>query len=113
MFPTVDWGNGISDAWSKVAAFAPKFAGFLVILFVGYFVAKALGKVVDRVLERVGFDNLVERGGVKKALSKSKYDASDIIGKIVFWGAFLFVLQLAFGLFGTNPVSTLLAGVIA
>jgi hypothetical protein len=29
------------------------------------------------VLTRVGFDRLVERGGVKKALAHSKYDASD------------------------------------
>jgi hypothetical protein len=31
----------------------------------------------------------------------------------VFYVAFLFVLQLAFGLFGPNPISDLLAGIIA
>jgi hypothetical protein len=31
----------------------------------------------------------------------------------VTWGAFLFVLQLAFGIFGENPISDLLAGLIA
>jgi hypothetical protein len=61
----------------------------------------------------VGFDRLVERGGIKKALANSKYDASEIMGKIVYYFVLLFVLQLAFGVFGNNPISTLLTGVIA
>jgi hypothetical protein len=96
-----------------VATFIPKFAGFLVILLVGWFVAKAIAKVADRVLERVGFDKAVERGGVKKALDRTKYDASDLVSKVVFYALFLIVLQMAFGLFGPNPVSDMIAGVVA
>ena len=113
MLAAIEYSQGIEDAWSSIAAFVPKLLGFLVILLVGYFVAKAIGKIVDKVLDRVGFDRAVERGGVKQALSKSKYDASDIISKVVFWTLFLFVLQMAFGVFGANPVSDLLASVIA
>jgi hypothetical protein len=61
----------------------------------------------------VGFDRLVERGGVGRALARSKYDASDLLAKIVFYAIMLFVLQLAFGIFGPNPISALLFGVIA
>lgn len=104
---------GLGDAWSSVAAFVPKLIGFLLILVIGYFVAKAIQKVAGRVLERVGFDDWVERGGVKKALAKSKLDASGILAKIAFWALMLFVLQLAFGVFGPNPISALLTGVIA
>ena len=113
MLAAIEYSQGIEDAWSSIAAFVPKLLGFLVILVVGYFIAKAIGKVIDKVLERVGFDSAVERGGVKQALSKSKFDASDIVSKFVFWTLFLFVLQLAFGVFGANPVSDLLASVIA
>jgi hypothetical protein len=113
MLAAIQFDQGIEDAWSGIASFVPKLLGFLVILVVGYFVAKAIGKIVDKVLERVGFDSAVERGGVKQALSKSKYDASDLVSKVVFWTLFLFVLQLAFGVFGANPISDLLASVIA
>jgi hypothetical protein len=105
--------NGLGDAWASVATFLPKLIGFLIILIIGYFIAKALAKVVDGILERVGFDNMVERGGVGQALAKSRFDASDILGKLVFYALFLFVLQLAFGVFGPNPVSDLIKGVIA
>ena len=113
MLAAVEWSRGIEDAWTNVAAFVPKLAAFLVVLVVGIIVAKPLAKAADKVLERVGFDEAVERGGVKKALDRSKYDASDIVGKVVYYALFLFVLQLAFGVFGANPVSDLLAGVIA
>jgi hypothetical protein len=109
----IDFSTGVEDAWSRVATFVPKLLGFLIILVVGYFIAKAIAKIVDKVLERVGFDKAVERGGVKQALSKSKYDASDLVSKVVFYGLFLLVLQMAFGVFGANPVSDLIASVIA
>ena len=105
--------EGLGDAWATIATFIPKFIAFLLILIIGYFIAKAVSKILDRVLERVGFDKAVERGGVGKALAQSKYDASSILGTIVFYALFLFVLQLAFGLFGPNPISDLIKGVIA
>lgn len=105
--------NGLGEGLAAAATFVPKFLAFLLILVIGYFVAKAVEKVVDGLLERVGFDKYVERGGVKKALENSKFDASSILAKLAFFVLFLFVLQLAFGIFGANPVSELLQGVIA
>ena len=96
-----------------MAVFIPKLLGFLLILIIGYFIAKALGTLFEKVLERVGFDRAVERGGVKDALARTSYDASDIVGKLVFYLLFLLVLQLAFGVFGPNPISDLLEGIIA
>ena len=109
----VDYQAGIENAWSNVATFIPKLLAALVILLVGYFVAKAIASILDKVLERVGFDRVVERGGVRQVLARSKYDPSDILAKLVFWTIMLLVLQLAFGVFGANPVSNLLSGLIA
>ena len=113
MLAAVDYSRGVEDAWAKIATFVPKLLGFLAVLIIGYLVAKAIGKIFDKVLERVGFDKAVERGGVKKALANSKYDASTIVSKIVFYALFLLVLQLAFGIFGANPVSRMIEGVVA
>lgn len=109
----VDLGQGVEDAFSDVVTFVPKLIGFLLILVIGYFVAKAISKIADKALERVGFDEAVERGGIKKALSKSKYDASTILSQVIFYALFLIVLQLAFGVFGPNPISDLITGIIA
>ncbi|MFL5880690.1 MAG: mechanosensitive ion channel family protein, partial [Actinomycetota bacterium] len=109
----VDFQGGVSSAWSNVITFVPKLAAALVIILVGYLLAKVVASVLDKVLERVGFDRAVERGGVKQALARSKYDPSDIIAKLAFWLLFLVSLQIAFGVFGPNPISDLLTGIIA
>ncbi|MEX1907587.1 hypothetical protein L6241_04660 [Janibacter sp. Y6] len=105
--------NALDQLWVALALYVPKIVLFLVILVIGWIVAKILGKAVDSILERVGFDRAVERGGVKRALAKSQYDASSIVGKVVYYTLVLFVLQLAFGVFGPNPISDLLTRVIA
>ena len=109
----VDFQGGVSSAWSNVITFVPKLAAALLIILVGYLLAKVVASVLNKVLERVGFDRAVERGGLKQALARSKYDPSDIIAKLAFWLIFLVSLQIAFGVFGPNPISDLLQGLIA
>ncbi len=109
----VDWQGGVDNAWSNVAEFLPKLVGFLIILVVGWIVARVLAKVTNTVLERVGFDKAVERGGVGAALARSQYDASDLVAKLVYYAVVLVALVMAFNVFGPNPISDLLAGLIA
>jgi small-conductance mechanosensitive channel len=109
----VDIGAGITDAWRSVMTFVPKLLAFLVILVIGVIIAKIIAKAVDKVLERVGFDRVAERGGLKQALARSKYDASDIVAKLVYYAIVLIALQFAFGVWGPNPVSDLLTDIVA
>ncbi len=113
VFAQVDFGSSVEEFVQTVGRVLPQVVLFLLILIVGYFIAKAIGGIVDRILGRVGFDRAVERGGVGRALARTKYDPSGILGKVVFYGLMLFVLQLAFGVFGDNPISELIRGVIA
>jgi hypothetical protein len=103
----------LNTGLAAVVAFVPKLLLAIVILVVGLIVARLISKALSKLLERVGFDRLVERGGVAKALANSKLDASDLIAKILYYTLVLFVLQFAFGVFGKNPVSTLLGTIIA
>lgn len=103
----------LGSAIEMVITFIPRLLAFLAVLLIGYFVAKAIERIMDAVLERVGFDRVVERGGIKKALARSRYDASSLLSRIVFYIVMLFVLQLSFGVWGPNPVSNMLDGVVA
>ncbi|MEV0810459.1 hypothetical protein [Micromonospora sp. NPDC050200] len=108
-----NFGDAVGDALGAVMLFLPKAVAFVAILVVGWLVAKAVLKIVDKVLDRVHFDKAVERGGIKTALARSRYDASDIVAKLAYYGVLLVTLQLAFGIWGPNPISDLIAGVIA
>ncbi|MBY8874896.1 hypothetical protein K7640_24000 [Micromonospora sp. PLK6-60] len=107
------FGDAVGDAFRAVMLFLPKALAFVAILVVGWFVAKAVRKIVDKLLERIHFDRAVERGGIKASLARSRYDASDLVAQLAFYAVLLVTLQLAFGIWGPNPVSDLIAGVIA
>ncbi|MGW4489320.1 membrane protein [Amycolatopsis sp. NPDC004368] len=109
----IDVGRGISDAWSTVATFVPKLLVFLIILVIGWLISKAIAKLVDKLLHRVGFDRLVERGGLKTMLDRSKFDASNLISKLLYYALLLITLQIAFVVWGPNPVSDLLTAIVA
>lgn len=108
-----DIGSAATDMWRSVLLFIPKAIAFVAILVIGWIVAQFVLKIVNKVLERVGFDRAVERGGVGRALQRSKYDASDILAKLAFYAILLFTLQLAFGVWGPNPISDLIGSVVA
>jgi hypothetical protein len=105
--------DGLAVMWASVMAFLPKFLLFLAVIVAGYFLARYLAKLFDLLLERLRFDHLVDRGGVKRVLARSGYDASDVLAKLLFYTLFLLVLQFAFGIWGPNPVSDLLTAIIA
>jgi hypothetical protein len=69
-------------------SFVPNLLGGLVILVVGYFVAKVLGKLVGTLLGRVGFDQWMDRAGVSGVLQRSGtgLTASAMLGKVVWAG---------------------------
>ncbi len=108
----VDFGGAVTDGFRTFATFIPKLIGFLLILIIGYFIAKVISKVVDKLLQKAGFDRAVERGGIKKALAKSNYDASDIVAKIVFFAIFIPVLSAAIGQLGIAALQAPLAAFI-
>lgn len=109
----MDLQQGLNNAWTGVASFVPKLVGAIVIFIIGWIVAKVLAKLCAKVLSRVGFDRAVERGGLGRMLRGSAYEPSNILAKIVYWAVLLFTLQFAFGVFGANPISDLLSGIIA
>jgi hypothetical protein len=108
----VDISGGISSAWTAIANFVPKLVAFLVIMLIGWVIAKVLGKVVGMVLGKVGFDRVVERGGLKQMLERNNYNASTLIAKVVYYAILLIALEVAFGVFGPNPISNILTAIV-
>jgi hypothetical protein len=85
---------------------------FLVILVIGWLVARVLMQAVATLLRKLKFDNFAQRGVVGQALGRNNYDASGLIAKIVYYIVLLVTLLLAFGVFGNNPVYSMLNAVV-
>lgn len=105
--------QGFQQAWNDIAAALPRLFLFGAILIAGFAVATLASVAVVGLLRRMGFERAVERSGVRHVLARSRFDAMGLLGKVVLYGVLLFTLQLAFGLFGDNPVSDLLAAVVS
>jgi hypothetical protein len=105
--------NGLGQAWTLVATFVPKLLAFLLILFVGWLIAKAISKALGMVMSKLGFSRLVEKTGLSHLTARSGVNVGTILVKLVYYFVLLIALQLAFGVFGeSNPVSSLLNDVI-
>ncbi|HUJ05155.1 MAG TPA: hypothetical protein VLX31_03485 [Streptosporangiaceae bacterium] len=109
---SVNFGQSLQNLINTIAHAIPKIAVFLLILIVGGFIAWVIGRLITKGLQRIGFNRFAERGAVGQALSRGRWDASTLVGKIIYYMILLFVLQMAFGVFGPNPISVLLTAVV-
>ncbi|MEE9415197.1 MAG: hypothetical protein V3V01_07925 [Acidimicrobiales bacterium] len=111
----IDFGGAFTDAFSDLFSFIPKILVFLVVLFIGWWVAKIIRKLAHRVLTKVGFDGIVDRSGLGTYIERAGYaDSGLLLAKIVYLFIMLIVLQLALAAFGDgNPFSELLNDFIA
>jgi hypothetical protein len=103
--------DALAQLWRTLATTAPKAALFLAILAVGYVVARVISSAITRLLLRAGFNRLTDKAGLNKLIGGSYPNV--LVGKLAFFSVLLIVLQLAFGVFGPNPISTLITSVIA
>jgi hypothetical protein len=105
-----DVGDRFADLLGNVVGIALKVLIFAIIMALGWFVAGWLRRWLTRALHRIGFDRIVERGGLHRMLGSTS--ASDLAARLIVLAFLLFVLQLAFGIFGPNPVSDVLRAII-
>jgi hypothetical protein len=103
--------DALAQLWRTLATTAPKAALFLAILAVGYVVARVISSAITRLLLRAGFNRVTDKAGLNKMMGGSYPNV--LVGKLAFFSVLLIVLQLAFGVFGPNPISTLITSVIA
>jgi Conserved TM helix len=109
---SVSFSQSVQNLLDTVFNSLPKILVFLVVLVVGWIIAKVLQRILVSILHRVHFDNFAERGAVGTALKRSKYTASTLLAMIVYYAILLITLQMAFGVFGNNPISTMLNAIV-
>ncbi|GAB4009804.1 mechanosensitive ion channel family protein [Nocardioides ultimimeridianus] len=110
---SIDWSGIFSDNLKNVINFVPKLIVFLVVLFIGWLIAKAVAKGLGLLLQRVGFTRLLAKAGADQALASAQIKPIDLITKLVYYFVLLIALQLALSAFGpTNPVSAIVNDIV-
>jgi hypothetical protein len=109
---SVSFSQSFQNLLDTVVHNIPKVLVFLVVLVVGWIIAKVVRKAIVMLLEKLNFNRFAERGAVGEALKRTSYDASSLIAMIAYYAVLLMTLQIAFGVFGNNPVSTMLNAIV-
>ncbi len=100
----------MSSLWASVAAFIPRLFGALVVVLLGFVVAKLLDTLLSKVLAKVGLDRLMAGTGLTKLLGRAgiRIPVSALIGKVVYWFVLLIFLVSAAESLGLERVSATL-----
>jgi small-conductance mechanosensitive channel len=105
----------LEDALAVFLSYIPQLIGAIIILIVGYIIAKFLQAIVGRVLRGVGFDRWMERGGVKQFFDRAQteHTPATIIGLLVFWFIFIIAITMAADAVGIQQISGFLNQLLA
>jgi Conserved TM helix len=111
----VEVGDSVQQGLDSLFGFIPNLIGFLVILIVGYFVAKLVKSIIAKALEKVGLDRHLHSGQSGEWVERISPGASPsrLIGAVAFWFIFLFVLTAAIGALKIPAVTAFMNQVLA
>ena len=111
----VDIAGSVETALDAIFAFLPNLIGFLLILLVGFFVAKLLQAIIRRVLTGVGVDRRLHETQAGTYLEKVSPGASPSngVGRVVFYIVFIYAIVVAIGQLGIPAATAFMADVLA
>ncbi|MGZ3674138.1 MAG: mechanosensitive ion channel family protein [Ktedonobacterales bacterium] len=110
-----DVGTAFMNLLSEVILFIPRLVTFLLILLVGYIVARVVRTLLAKGLRALHFDNIADRAGVTRALelAGTRMDAAEVLGVVAFWWIFLVFAEIAVSSLGLTEITAFVNSVLA
>jgi hypothetical protein len=115
----LDWESLIAEPvrqmLTKILTYLPVLLGALVILIIGWLVAKGIRQLVDWLLKAVRFDTMADKAGISEILKKGdlKITARDVVSGLVYWLVIIMVLVMVVNALGLPKASDILASLFA
>jgi hypothetical protein len=119
MLAVIEWDNLIFDPvremLTRIMAYLPVLLAALLILIVGWIVAKIIKSIVNGVLKVVRFDTLADKAGISEVLQKGniKTTARQVVSSLVYWLVMIMVLVMVANALGLPKASDILSNLFA
>lgn len=99
----------ITSFWTQLAAFVPQLMAALVLLFVGWLVAKLVRAGMVKLLRVLQFDKLSERSGIEAFLKQGQLEVSlgGLLAGLMYWLIILIVIVTVSNSLGLHIVAEL------
>ena len=113
------WGDAIflalTNALNDLLGFVPRLLGALVILLIGWLLAKAVEALATKGLRAVRFNEVADRAELDQFLQQAgvRLDPAAVVGTLAYWFLFLIFVGAAFNSFGLPQVTAVINQIVA
>lgn len=118
MAPVTDYGvafvTSIAALLVTLLGFIPRLIGALIIIWIGWFVAGIIYRVVTALLRKLRVDEIAQKAGIAAFLARGNVqtDAAGLIGDLAKWFVRLIFLEAAFNALGMPQVVGVINSII-
>src|SRR3954463_9468294 len=109
-------GQRLQDSFAQIfGQIVPALLGSGIIIFAGYLLAKALEKLTERGLKKIGLNRMLQRGGVIQAVERSgtHVNPTRIIANLVFWFVMFAIIVLAANVLGLDTLANVMGTLVS
>jgi hypothetical protein len=105
--------DSLQRGLNSLIGFIPNLIGFLVILFVGYLIARVVKTLAVKVLEKLGLDRALHHSQAGQYIERASPGAhpSRLIGAVAFWFIFIYAIAAAVGALKIPALTNFMANV--
>jgi len=106
--------ESLSGFWSQLSSFVPQLIAALLLLFVGWLLAKIARTGVRRLLTTLKFDKITEKSGLEAFMQHAELELSlaGVIGNLVYWLIILVMIVTVANSLGLQMVADLFNKVV-
>jgi Conserved TM helix len=113
MLAAVNVGDSVQTALDSFFGFLPKLIGFIIVLAIGWIVAKVIKTAVTKLLQKLGLDKALRSGTTGQYVDRIAPDTSPsrLVGSLAFWFIFLGALTIAVSQLGIDALDNFVAAI--
>ncbi len=105
----------LQSSFEELYQYVPALFGALVILFAGYLLARLIGRATEKVLRRIRFNKILERGGVMQAVERSgsHMNPTRVVSNVLFWAVMFSVIVIAANALGLQSLANVFSELVS
>lgn len=107
--------DSFREAFNQVVLLAPKVLAMVVVLVLGYLIARFVARAITVLSQKIGLEVAAERSGLADSMQHMgiKRNVSAIVGTIVFWLLMCVFIMAAVNILGLQDVSAAMYSVVS
>jgi small-conductance mechanosensitive channel len=107
--------DSFGEAFEQVVLLAPRVLAMIVVLVLGYLIARIVARAITVLSKKIGLEIAAERSGLADSMQHMgiKRNVPAIVGTIVFWLLMCVFIMAAVSILGLQDVSAAMYGVVS